>query len=66
MLVGTNNHDHSASEVASGILGVVDAIQRRQDKSHVIVLEIPPRGKMPNRLRDKLAEVNRTVADKLG
>ena len=66
LLVGTNNHDHSAPEVASGILAVVEAIQQRQEKCHVIVVELPPRGKLPNKLRDKLQVVNRTVSDKLG
>lgn len=65
LLVGTNNHDHSAPEVASGILAVVEAIQQRQEKCHVIVVELPPRGKLPNKLRDKLQVVNRTVSDKL-
>lgn len=65
LLVGTNNHDHSASQVADGVVGIVNAVHQRQERAHVIVLEIPPRGKLPNRLRDKLTSVNQILAEKL-
>ncbi|XP_064650862.1 platelet-activating factor acetylhydrolase IB subunit alpha2-like [Lineus longissimus] len=58
LLIGTNNHDHSAEEIAGGIEAIVDLLLSKQPQAQIIVLGIPPRGKHPNSLRTKLGEVN--------
>jgi len=65
LLVGTNNHSHTAEEVAEGVMKIAEAVHQKQDKAHLIAIEIPPRGKMPNTLREKLRNVNQILADKL-
>lgn len=58
LLIGTNNHGHSAEQVAGGILEIVATIQQKQPKAQIIVMGIPPRGENPNKLRGKIAEIN--------
>ena len=38
LLVGTNNHGHTAAQVTDGILAIVDAIQLKQPKAHIVVM----------------------------
>lgn len=59
--VGTNNHGHSADQVAEGILAIFKTCQTKQPQAHVIVVGIPPRGQYENPLRKKLASINDTV-----
>jgi len=66
LLVGTNNHDHNALQVAEGVMTVVEAIKERQTMAHVVVLALPPRGRRPNRLRDKINEINVKLAAEIG
>ncbi|XP_078507449.1 platelet-activating factor acetylhydrolase IB subunit alpha1 [Lissotriton helveticus] len=56
--VGTNNHGHTAEQVASGIEVIVRLINVRQPQARVVVLGILPRGKNPNPLRGKNQKVN--------
>ncbi|XP_062912820.1 platelet-activating factor acetylhydrolase IB subunit gamma [Mobula hypostoma] len=55
---GTNNHGHTAEQVADGIEAIVRLLNQRQPQAHVIVLGLLPRGKEPNPLRVKNARVN--------
>ncbi|XP_072049165.1 platelet-activating factor acetylhydrolase IB subunit alpha2-like [Amphiura filiformis] len=62
VLVGTNNHGHTAGQVAGGIEAIVRFISEKQPQAHIIVLALPPRGKTPNPLREKNAAVNKLLA----
>ncbi|XP_005110649.1 platelet-activating factor acetylhydrolase IB subunit gamma [Aplysia californica] len=65
LLVGTNNHSHSADQVAEGVLAVTRAIQEKQPASHLIVIGLLPRGQQPNPLREKHCAVNKRLAEEL-
>ena len=38
LLVGTNNHGHTAEQVTDGIMAIVQAIQDRQKDAQLIVM----------------------------
>lgn len=38
LLIGTNNHDHTAEQVAGGIVEIVSALQQKQPQSQIIVM----------------------------
>uniref|UniRef100_UPI00398EEC45 platelet-activating factor acetylhydrolase IB subunit gamma n=1 Tax=Pristiophorus japonicus TaxID=55135 RepID=UPI00398EEC45 len=59
--VGTNNHGHTAEQVAGGIEAIINLLNQRQPQAKVIVLGLLPRGKDPNPLREKNALVNELV-----
>lgn len=65
LLVGTNNHGHTAEQVTDGIMAIVKAIQDRQKDAQLIVMGIPPRGEKPNELRDKIKKINENLSSKL-
>jgi len=65
LLIGTNNHGHTAEEVVGGIVEIVRVIQQKQPDTHVIVMGIPPRGENPNPLREKIAAINASLASEL-
>ncbi|XP_051535190.1 platelet-activating factor acetylhydrolase IB subunit beta [Myxocyprinus asiaticus] len=56
--VGTSNHEHTAEQVAGGIVAIVELLFSRLPKSKIIVLGLLPRGEFPNPLREKNASVN--------
>ncbi|KAM8741341.1 platelet-activating factor acetylhydrolase IB subunit beta [Acanthopagrus latus] len=56
--VGTNNHEHTAEQVAGGILAIVQLLTSRLPKAKIVVLSLLPRGERPNPLREKNAAVN--------
>ncbi|GAB1610100.1 platelet-activating factor acetylhydrolase IB subunit gamma-like [Argonauta hians] len=58
ILIGTNNHEHTAEEVCEGILKIAETITEKQPQSNIIVMGIPPRGKFPNPLRNKIRQIN--------
>ncbi len=70
LMIGTNNsngNDHTAAEIAEGITAIVNEIQKRSPTSKVLLLGVFPRGKDPSvavikAQREKLAEVNKTIA----
>lgn len=61
--VGTNNHGHSAEQICGGILAIVQVIKNKLPQAHTLVLSLLPRGKLPNPLREKNANVNKLVKD---
>ncbi|XP_042874101.1 platelet-activating factor acetylhydrolase IB subunit alpha2-like [Penaeus japonicus] len=63
VLVGTNNHGHSAQEVAGGITEICHTIRDKQPKSYIIVLTLLPRGEKPNRLREKNGQINELMKE---
>ncbi|XP_006802197.1 platelet-activating factor acetylhydrolase IB subunit beta [Neolamprologus brichardi] len=56
--VGTNNYEHTAEQVAGGILAIAELLTTRLPKAKIVVLGLLPRGERPNALREKNAAVN--------
>ncbi|XP_034406074.1 platelet-activating factor acetylhydrolase IB subunit beta [Cyclopterus lumpus] len=56
--VGTNNYEHTAEQVAGGILAIAQLLTSRLPNAKVVVLGLLPRGEQPNPLRQKNAAVN--------
>lgn len=56
--VGTNNHHHTAEQVAGGVLTIAQLLTSRLPKAKIVVLGLLPRGERPNPLREKNATVN--------
>ncbi|XP_039768213.1 platelet-activating factor acetylhydrolase IB subunit alpha1 isoform X3 [Ornithorhynchus anatinus] len=63
--VGTNNHGHTAEQVAGGIQAIVHLLNKRQPQARVVVLGLLPRGQHPNPLREKNRQVNVLVREAL-
>ncbi|XP_039208064.1 platelet-activating factor acetylhydrolase IB subunit alpha1 isoform X1 [Crotalus tigris] len=63
--VGTNNHGHTAEQVAAGIEAIVRVINQQQPQARVVVLGLLPRGKTPNPLREKNRRVNELLEVKV-
>ncbi len=61
LLVGTNNINHTADQVAEGILEIVKEMRSRLSQTKILVLAIPPRGKHINIQREKIIKVNECV-----
>ncbi|CAL1610399.1 unnamed protein product [Knipowitschia caucasica] len=61
--VGTNNHGHTAEQVFGGIMAIVQVVKNKLPQAHTLVLGLLPRGKMPNPLREKNANVNKLVQE---
>merc|ERR1712168_366798 len=65
VLVGTNNHGHSATQVAGGIIEICKTIRDKQPQAYVIVLSLLPRGEKQNCLREKNSKINELVEDEI-
>ncbi|XP_030216413.1 platelet-activating factor acetylhydrolase IB subunit alpha2 isoform X1 [Gadus morhua] len=63
--VGTNNHQHSAEQVAEGVLAVARLLTSRLPRAKVIIMGLLPRGERPNPLREKNAAVNALLRARL-
>jgi len=63
LLVGTNNHHSSAEQVVEGIETIVWSITSKLPSAKIIVLSLLPRGKQPNRLREKHFQINHTLKE---
>ncbi|KAJ8372724.1 hypothetical protein AAFF_G00277930 [Aldrovandia affinis] len=63
--VGTNNHEHTAEQVAGGILAIAKLLTSRLPRAKVVVLGLLPRGEWPNPLREKNASVNGLLRSRL-
>ncbi|MGD0090818.1 MAG: GDSL-type esterase/lipase family protein [Planctomycetota bacterium] len=62
IMIGTNNGNNSAGDVAEGITAIVKEIQTKQPQAKILLLDIFPRGEKPNPAREKNEEVNKIVA----
>jgi len=65
LMIGTNNSngtDNTAQEIADGIKAVVAKLRSKLPNTKVLVLGVFPRGEHPNAQRDKLTEVNQSIA----
>ncbi|XP_062594996.1 platelet-activating factor acetylhydrolase IB subunit alpha2-like [Saccostrea cucullata] len=65
VLAGTNNYSNTAEEVTDGIMEIVNVIQNKQNSTQIIVMGLPPRGEKPNKLREKNAEINFNLSQKI-
>lgn len=65
ILVGTNNHNHSAEQVTAAIEKIVDVLSEKQSQAQLIVVGLLPRGENPNPVREKLATVNQQLEERL-
>ncbi|KAH1179591.1 hypothetical protein KIL84_005641 [Mauremys mutica] len=63
--VGTNNHGHTAEQVAGGIEAIVRLLQQQQPQARVVVLGLLPRGQGPNPLRERNRRVNELLQARL-
>ncbi|XP_036376436.1 platelet-activating factor acetylhydrolase IB subunit gamma [Megalops cyprinoides] len=59
--VGTNNHGHTPEQISGGIAAIVRLINSKLPRAHTLVLGLLPRGKSPNPLRERNAQVNQLV-----
>nr|XP_006642217.1 PREDICTED: platelet-activating factor acetylhydrolase IB subunit beta [Lepisosteus oculatus] len=67
--VGTNNHEHTAEQVAGGIVAIAELLTSRLPQAKVVILGLLPRGERPNPLREKNQAVNtilRSALPRLG
>lgn len=63
MMIGTNNTGNcSASDITLGITEIVAELHLRLPKAEILLLGIFPRGEKPGPQRDKIAEVNQSIA----
>lgn len=63
MMIGTNNTGTcSAPDIALGIEAIVQQFNKRLPQSKILLLGIFPRGEKPNPQREKIAEINDTIA----
>jgi beta-glucosidase len=65
VMIGTNNSngaDHSAEEIAAGVIAVVQRLRHGLPKAGILLLSIFPRGERPNAQRDKCATASRLAA----
>ncbi|RVE62952.1 hypothetical protein OJAV_G00161840 [Oryzias javanicus] len=63
--VGTNNHGHTPEQIYGGIMAIVQVIKNKLPDAHTLVLGLLPRGKSPNPLRERNAQVNKLVKEAL-
>ncbi|KAK6633884.1 hypothetical protein RUM43_001480 [Polyplax serrata] len=61
VLIGTNNHENTAQEIADGILEIAVQIREKQPDSYIVLLELLPRGKYPNPNRERNEKANQIV-----
>ncbi len=63
VMIGTNNSGNDSAEgIAKGITKIVETIRAKSPTTKVLLLAVFPRGEKPNAQRDKLKEVNATIA----
>jgi lysophospholipase L1-like esterase len=65
LMIGTNNSaSDSAEGISKGITAIVETIRSKQPQAKLLLLAVFPRGEKPspNPQRDKLKEVNATIA----
>lgn len=63
LLIGTNNHGHTAEQVSEAIMEIVSVLQNKQPQAQLVVLGLLPRGEKPNPVREKHAAINKSLED---
>ena len=63
LMIGTNNSGgDSADGIAKGVTKIVETIRAKLPDTKILLLAVFPRGEKPNPQREKLKEVNTTIA----
>jgi lysophospholipase L1-like esterase len=62
VMIGTNNGQNTAPEVAEGIGAVVQEMRQNFPNAKILLLAVFPRSTPGDPVRDKLAEVNRIIS----
>jgi lysophospholipase L1-like esterase len=63
VMIGTNNSGNDSAEgIAKGVTKIVETIRAKSPTTKILLLAVFPRGEKPNAQRDKLKEVNATIA----
>jgi lysophospholipase L1-like esterase len=63
VMIGTNNSGSDpAAAIAKGVTKIVETIRTKSPSTKVLLLAVFPRGEKPNPQREKLKEVNSTIA----
>ncbi|MBM3876388.1 MAG: GDSL family lipase [Verrucomicrobia bacterium] len=63
LMIGTNNSGSDSAEgIAKGITAIVKHLRSKTPHTRILLLAVFPRGPMPNPTRDKLKQVNDTIA----
>jgi lysophospholipase L1-like esterase len=63
LMIGTNNSNSDpADDIARGITRIVETIRAKLPSTKVLLLAVFPRGEKPNPQREKLKQVNDTIA----
>jgi len=63
LMIGTNNTAaNTAGEIAEGVGAVVQSLQTKFPDAKILLLAIFPRGNPGDAVRDKIAEINKTIA----
>lgn len=66
LLIGTNNTArNTVEEIVEAILEIICQIRKKLSRTHIIVIEIPPRGRDPNPLREKIAKINKLLEENI-
>ena len=63
-MIGTNNsnkNDHTAEEIADGIIAIVEKLRTELPQTKVLILGIFPRGEKPGPQREKNAKASKIV-----
>ncbi|KAK7105322.1 platelet-activating factor acetylhydrolase IB subunit alpha1-like [Littorina saxatilis] len=61
LLVGTNNHGHTAQQVTGGIMEIISVLTNKHPQAQLVVMSLLPRGEKPNPLREKFATINKSL-----
>jgi lysophospholipase L1-like esterase len=63
VMIGTNNLQvNTNAEIVEGIRAICAEIHTRQPKTKILLLGVFPRGEKPGPLRDRIAEINRSIS----
>jgi lysophospholipase L1-like esterase len=63
LMIGTNNSGgDSAEKIAAGVTAIVNYTKQKSPKTKILLLAVFPRGEKPAPIRDKLKQVNDTIA----
>src|SRR6185312_13361727 len=63
LMIGTNNTGgNTAPEIAEGIGAVVMEMRKDFPNAKILLLAVFPRGNPGDRVRDQIAEINKTIA----
>ncbi|KAJ3653336.1 hypothetical protein Zmor_012593 [Zophobas morio] len=63
--VGTNNNANTPEEITEGIVEIVNNIREKHHDVYIVVPTLLPRGQHPNKLRERMSQVNDLLKSKI-